>query len=75
MQNVAYEKWPHFLDKFAGLSRFAHRLNEMRKRMEISSDEADQKLVVPGVETVTRETNVVRELLLSVRHPERSVLT
>ena len=43
--------------------------------MQILADEADHELVVVGIDAMTREAHVGRELLLSVRDAERGVLT
>src|SRR5688500_7885878 len=47
----------------------------MRERVEVLADEADDELVVAGVETVTCETDVGRQLRLAIGDAERGVLT
>src|SRR4051812_30086941 len=73
-EHVPDEERAHLLDELARLARLAHRLDEMRERVEILAHEADHELVVLGVDAVTRETDVGRELLLSVGDAERCVL-
>src|ERR1700733_1334793 len=43
--------------------------------MQILSDEPDDELVVGCIEAMTREANVVRQILLAIRHPDLRVLS
>ena len=74
MRGVADEERAHLLDELARLPRLAHRLHQVRQRVKVPPDQADDELVVARVEPVAREADVVRQLLRAVRHPELRVL-
>ena len=71
---VADEEGAHLVDELAGLPGLAHRLHEVRERVKVAADEADDELVVAGIEAVAGQANVVRELLGAVGHPDLRVL-
>ena len=69
------EERSHLLDVLRGLHRATHRLHDMRERMKLRTDQSNQKLVVIGVEAVTGEPHVVREVLFAVRPSNGGMLT
>src|SRR5512132_4640233 len=57
--HVPDEEGPHLGDELRRLPRLAHRLHEVAERVQILADEADDELVVLGVDAMARESNVV----------------
>ena len=61
-EDVPDEEGPHLGDELARLAGLAHRLDEVGERVQGRADEADDELVVRGVEAVAREADVVAQL-------------
>ena len=74
MQHPAHEERAHLGDELRGLAGLAHGLYEMRERVQGGADQADDELVVGGVEPVACESDVVGEILLPVGEADRRVL-
>ena len=72
---VADEERAHLADELRRLTRASHRLNEVRERVKLRADETDHELVVVRVDAVTREANVVRQVLRAVRFSDVAVFT
>lgn len=73
-QDAADEEGAHLGDELGRLARLAHRLDQVRQRVQLAAHQPDDELVVGGVEAVARQTDVVGQLLLPVGHAQGGVL-
>src|SRR5262249_52356075 len=67
-------EWTKRLEVLRGLDRLAHRLHEVRQRMQLAADQADDEVVVVDIEAVAGQPHVVGEVGVAVRAAEDGVL-
>src|SRR2546428_3948172 len=73
-ERVADEERAERLDVLRGLDGLPHGLHEVRERMEVAADEANDEIVVVGVEHMTGEADVVSEVGVAVGAAQHAVL-
>src|SRR5262249_21267148 len=64
----------HALNELRRLARAAHVLDELRERVEVGADDAEDELVVVAIEAVALEPDVERFPRLAVAAADRRVL-
>src|SRR5437764_4594236 len=73
-ERVAHEEGAERLEVLRGLRGLSHGLDEVRERMELAPDEADDEVVVVDVEPVAGEADVVGEVGVAVGATQDAVL-
>src|SRR6266850_5159860 len=73
-ERVPDEEGAERLQILRSLDGLSHGLDEMRERMEVAADEADDEVVVVDVEAVAGEANVVGQIGVAVVAAEHAVL-
>src|SRR6266850_8077078 len=73
-ERVAHEERAERGEVLRGLDGLAHGLHEVRERVQLAADQADDEVVVVDVEAVAGQADVVREVGVAVAAPQHAVL-